>query len=70
MKYVFLGLLVFLSLQVSAHAAEKIRIGFPEFNSWTFTLPLAHIEGFFHEGGLQAELIRIRSAADLKARCG
>jgi hypothetical protein len=34
--------MVFLS-QVSLHAAEKIRIGFPEFNSSTFTLPMAHM---------------------------
>jgi ABC-type nitrate/sulfonate/bicarbonate transport system substrate-binding protein len=46
-------------------AAEKIRIGFPEFNSSTFTLPMAHIKGFFQEEGLQAELIRIRSAIAL-----
>ena len=49
------------------HAAEKIRIGFPEFNSSTFTLPLAQIKGFFNEEGLQAELIRIRSAVALLA---
>jgi NitT/TauT family transport system substrate-binding protein len=47
------------------YAAEKIRIGFPEFNSSTFTLPMAHIKGFFQEEGLQAELIRIRSAIAL-----
>jgi ABC-type nitrate/sulfonate/bicarbonate transport system substrate-binding protein len=67
MKSVFLGLLVFLSLQVSVHAADKIRIGYPDFNSSTFTLPLAHIKGFFQEEGLQAELIRIRSAVALPA---
>jgi ABC-type nitrate/sulfonate/bicarbonate transport system substrate-binding protein len=50
-----------------ARAAEKIRIGFPEFNSSTFTLPLAQIKGFFNEEGLQAELIRIRSAVALPA---
>lgn len=67
MKSIFLGFLVFLSLQVSVHAADKIRIGFPEFNSSTFTLPLAQIKGFFNEEGLQAELIRIRSAVALPA---
>jgi ABC-type nitrate/sulfonate/bicarbonate transport system substrate-binding protein len=67
MKNVLLGLLVFLSLHVSVHAADKIRIGFPEFNSSTFTLPLAQIKGFFNEEGLQAELIRIRSAVALPA---
>src|SRR4029434_2390031 len=67
MKYVFIGFFVFLSLPVSLHAADKIRIGFPEFNSSTFTLPLAQIKGFFNEEGLQAELIRIRSAVALPA---
>ena len=67
MKNVFLGLLVFISLQVSVHAADKIRIGYPDFNSSTFTLPLAHMRGFFQEEGLQAELIRIRSAVALPA---
>jgi len=67
MKNVFLGFLVFLSLQVSVHAADKIRIGYPDFNSSTFTLPLAHMRGFFQEEGLQAELIRIRSAVALPA---
>jgi len=67
MKNIFLSVLVFLFLQGSLHAAEKIRIGFPEFNSSTFTLPLAQIKGFFNEEGLQAELIRIRSAVALPA---
>src|SRR4029434_8587747 len=67
MKYVFIGFFVFLSLPVSLHAADKIRIGFPEFNSSTFTLPLAQIKGFFNEEGLQAELIRLRSAVVLPA---
>lgn len=51
----------------SAQAADKVRIGFPDFNSSTFPLPLAHIKGFFKEEGLQAELIRIRSAVALPA---
>jgi ABC-type nitrate/sulfonate/bicarbonate transport system substrate-binding protein len=67
MKNVFLGFVVFLVLQVSVDAADKIRIGFPEFNSSTFTLPMAHLKGFFHDEGLQAELIRIRSAVALPA---
>ena len=58
--------MVFL-LHPTLHAADKIRIGFPEFNSSTFTLPMAQIKGFFHEEGLQAELIRIRSAVALPA---
>lgn len=67
MKNGLLVLLVFFSLHVSVYAADKIRIGFPEFNSSTFTLPLAQIKGFFNEEGLQAELIRLRSAVVLPA---
>jgi ABC-type nitrate/sulfonate/bicarbonate transport system substrate-binding protein len=67
MKKIVLSLLLCLFVQGSVHAAEKIRIGFPEFNSSTFTLPLAQIKGFFNEEGLQAELIRIRSAVALLA---
>jgi NitT/TauT family transport system substrate-binding protein len=65
MKKVVFGLVVCVFVQGSVHAADKIRIGFPEFNSSTFTLPLAHLKGFFQEEGLQAELIRIRSAIAL-----
>jgi ABC-type nitrate/sulfonate/bicarbonate transport system substrate-binding protein len=46
---------------------DKIRIGYPDFNSSTFTLPLSQLRGFFREEGLQAELIRIRSAVALPA---
>ncbi|MGE5816485.1 MAG: ABC transporter substrate-binding protein [Deltaproteobacteria bacterium] len=67
MNNVVLSLFVCLFVQGSVHAADKIRIGFPEFNSSTFTLPLAHLKGFFQDEGLQAELIRIRSAVALPA---
>ncbi len=67
MTKLFLASLVYCFLAAPVHAADKIRIGFPEFNSSTFTLPLAHIKGFFNEEGLQAELIRIRSAVALPA---
>ena len=60
-------LLVCLSVHVSVYAADKIRIGYPDFNSSTFTLPLAQLRGFFQEEGLQAELIRIRSAVAIPA---
>ena len=67
MKNTFLVMTTLYLLHASVQAAEKIRIGFPEFNSSTFTLPMAQIKGFFHEEGLQAELIRIRSAVALPA---
>ena len=67
MKQLVIIPLLVLLLASALHGAEKIRIGFPEFNSSTFTLPLAQIKGFFHEEGLQAELIRLRSAVVLPA---
>ena len=66
-KKILLAPLAVLLFVSTLPAAEKIRIGFPEFNSSTFTLPMAQIKGFFHEEGLQAELIRIRSAVALPA---
>ena len=59
--------LVCCCLCTTVDAADKIRIGYPDFNSSTFTLPLAQLRGFFHEEGLQAELIRIRSAVAIPA---
>ena len=67
MKKTLLVLLILFLVTTSVHAADKIRIGYPDFNSSTFTLPLAHIRGFFEEEGLQAELIRIRSAVAIPA---
>jgi len=59
---------LFILVVFSSHAAaEKIRIGYPDFNSSTFTLPLAQMRGFFQEEGLQAELVRIRSAVAIPA---
>jgi len=59
---------LFILVVFATHAsAEKIRIGYPDFNSSTFTLPLAQMRGFFQEEGLQAELIRIRSAVAIPA---
>lgn len=46
----------------SAHAAEKIRIGFPDLAAQFLPLPLGEVKGFFQEEGLQAEFIRIRPA--------
>ena len=67
MKKTLLALSMVFLLQTSVQALDKIRIGYPDFNSSTFTLPLAQIRGFFKEEGLQAELIRIRSAVALPA---
>ena len=67
MKATLPALSMFFLLLTSVHAADKIRIGYPDFNSSTFTMPLAQLRGFFQEEGLQAELIRIRSAVAIPA---
>ena len=60
MKKTLLALLMCFPVTTSVHAADKIRIGYPDFNSSTFMLPLADIRGFFEEEGLQAESAHIR----------
>ena len=64
---VLVALAVAIPLQANVLAAERIRIGYPDFNSSTFTMPLAQIRGFFQEEGLEAELVRIRSAVAIPA---
>ena len=64
----FLGaLLVFFLLHTSVHAADKIRIGVPEFNAQFLPLALAEKRGFFKEDGLQGEIIRINPTVALAA---
>src|SRR5215470_10825130 len=54
-------------VDASAYAIDQIRIGYPDFNSSTFTMPLAQMLDFFQQEGLQAELIRILSAVAIPA---
>jgi ABC-type nitrate/sulfonate/bicarbonate transport system substrate-binding protein len=56
--------LIFLS-QVQVHAADKIRIGYPDPSGSFLTLPLGEKAGFFQKEGFQSELIRIRSTVAL-----
>jgi len=58
MKWAFSIVLV-LFLHASVHAADKIRIGFPDSAAQFIPLPLGEQRGFFREEGLQAEFIRI-----------
>ena len=67
MKHMVFILFVFLSLKVSVHAAEKLRISLPGFSSSNVSLPLGQMRGFFQEQGLQAEFIQIRSTVALAA---
>ncbi len=67
MKKIFLALLSICILHVSAHAADKIRIGVPELNVQFAPLALAEKKGFFREDGLQGEVIRINPTVALAA---
>ena len=62
MKMIFAALLAVFLLHASVHAADKIRIGFPDLAAQFVPLPLGEKRGFFQEEGLQAEFIRIRPA--------
>jgi len=64
----FLGaLLVLFLFHISVHAADKIRIGVPEFNAQFLPLAFAEKRGFFKEDGLQGEIIRINPTVALAA---
>ena len=66
MKIVLASLMVLL-LPISTHAADKIRIGVPEFNAQFLPLDLAEKRGFFKEDGLQGETVRINPTVALAA---
>jgi len=61
-RVIFLIIFTLFILQASVHAADKIRIGFPDLAAQFLPLPLGEVKGFFQEEGLQAEFIRIRPA--------
>jgi hypothetical protein len=52
-------LLAVLLLCASVHAADKIRIGFPDLAAPFVPLAIGDKRGFFQEEGLQGEFIRI-----------
>jgi NitT/TauT family transport system substrate-binding protein len=66
MKKIFLALLICV-LHGLAHAADKIRVGYPAPIGNFLTLPLAQKRGFFKEEGLDAEIVRIRPPASYAA---
>jgi NitT/TauT family transport system substrate-binding protein len=67
MKKTLLALLTLFLLHASVHAADKIRVGFPDLAAPFLSLPLAQKKGFFQEEGLQAEFIRINPTIALAA---
>lgn len=67
MLKIFVVLLSIFVFQASVHAADKIRIGFPDLVATYAPLPLGQKSGFFQEEGLQAEFIRINPTVGLAA---
>ena len=67
MRMNLLALLAILILENPGFAANKIRIGFPDFTAQFGSLPLAQKKGFFQEEDLQAELIRINATVGIAA---
>ena len=58
---------IFLLLQTSVHAADKIRIVLPNVSGTFMTFPLAQKRGFLKEEGLDAEIIRVTGRASSTA---
>jgi ABC-type nitrate/sulfonate/bicarbonate transport system substrate-binding protein len=67
MNQIFLALLTIFVLHASAHAVDRIRIGYPDASGTFLSLPLGQKAGFFEKEGIQAEFIRIRSTVALTA---
>ena len=64
------ALLSIFVLHASVHAADKIRIGFPDLAAPFVPLVVGEKRGFFQEQGIQAEFIRINPAIALQALVG
>jgi NitT/TauT family transport system substrate-binding protein len=63
-----LGLLFLLVIfHNSAHAADRIRIGYPSTVGHFITMPLAEKKGFLKEEGIDAEIVLIRPLAAVPA---
>ena len=67
MNIFIVALLTIVFLQNSVHAADKIRIGFPDLAAPFISLAIADKRGFFQEEGIQAEFIRMNPAVALQA---
>jgi NitT/TauT family transport system substrate-binding protein len=67
MVKILAALLASFIFQASVHAAEKIRIGFPDLAVPFVSLPLGDKRGYFGGEGLQAEFIRINPTVALAA---
>ena len=70
MKRLFGIFLTVFFLEASLHAADKIRIGFPDLAATFVPLAIGDKRGFFQEEGIQADFIRINPAVALQAVVG
>ena len=70
MVKIFGALFAILIFQASAHAAEKIRIAFPDLAAPFVPLVVGQQRGFLQEEGLQAELIRMNPTIAFPALVG
>ena len=70
MDKIFTALFAIFIFQASTHAAEKIRIGFPDLAAPFVPLAVGQQRGFFQEEGLQAELIRMNPTIAFPALVG
>jgi len=66
MKKILLAWLAVCSLQ-AAHAADRVKIGYPDTSGLFLSLPLGQKTDSFQKEGIQADLIRIRSTVALTA---
>src|SRR5437667_244898 len=67
MVQLLVALLSIFVLHTSVDAADKIRIGIPDFTAQFGSLSLAQKRGFLQEEGLQTEFIRINAIVGLAA---
>jgi NitT/TauT family transport system substrate-binding protein len=67
MRRLFGVLLASLLLHPSVHAADRIRIGIPDFTAQFGSLPLGQKRGFLKEEELQGEVIRMNATVGLAA---
>ncbi len=69
-RFIYASMILLLSgfpFQSSVQAADKIRIGFPDFGAQLIPLILAEGKGFLRDQGIEAEFVRIRTNVALAA---
>ena len=67
MRQLLAALIAIFFLEAFVFAADKIRIGVPDFVSQFSSLPLAQKKGFLQDEGLQAEIVRINATIGIAA---